>query len=317
MNRGIARRTIFEGHEDVGAFVEQLAEASGRGEIEVHSYSLMTTHYHLLVRSTKGVLAEAMQRVQTDYSRWFNRRRRRDGPLVRGRYLSKEVKSYAYRLAVVSYIDRNPVSAGLVSQAAIYPHGSARAYSRNRLEGGEWLERSWVESEVCRVLDISTYDPLRYSEVFGGLSMSLARVVEARLRSQAREDPLDDLIRAAPDSVAEWMGRKARLADGSKPGLPVVAPEAVEEAVQGLEGSVEEAWKIGRRSAWLVLRVGLMRQLGGLSLEAIGDRVGLARSGVGNITGLHLRLLESDTTYSQRAGVAASLALRMWESGGK
>ncbi len=89
----------------------------------------MTTHYHLLVRSPIGQLGYAMQRVQTEYSRWFNRGRRRDESLVRGRYTSKKVDSHGYRCTLVKYIDRNPVSAGLVSNARDYPYGSARSYA--------------------------------------------------------------------------------------------------------------------------------------------------------------------------------------------
>ncbi len=129
MNRGIARRTFFETKEDMGVFLEQLGTVSDRGELEVHAFALMTTHYHLLVRSPIGQLGHAMQRVQTEYSRWFNRGRRRDGSLVRGRYTSKKVDSHAYRCTLVKYIDRNPVSAGLVSNARDYPYGSARSYA--------------------------------------------------------------------------------------------------------------------------------------------------------------------------------------------
>ena len=54
------------------------------GLLEVHAYSVLTTHYHLLVRSPSGQMAVAMQRVGNRYVRWFNRRARRDGPLFRG-----------------------------------------------------------------------------------------------------------------------------------------------------------------------------------------------------------------------------------------
>ena len=119
----------------------------------------MTTHYHLLVRSPLGKVGVAMQRVQTEYSRAFNRGRKRDGPLVRGRYASKEVDSHSYRCAVVSYIDRNPVSAGLVPRAVDYPHGSARHYIRQISEGIEWHDRTWVEREVCERLQLPPTTP--------------------------------------------------------------------------------------------------------------------------------------------------------------
>ena len=125
MNRAIARRTLFERREDFRFFLAQVARSVRRGELEVHAYCLVGTHYHLLVRSPKGRLAEAMQRVQLAYSRWFNRSRRRDGSLVRSRYRSKAVRSLCYRRVLVGYIDANPCSARIAPRPESYPYGSA------------------------------------------------------------------------------------------------------------------------------------------------------------------------------------------------
>ena len=100
-NRAIARRALFERREDYRFFLANLARAARRGEIEIHAYCLMGTHYHLLLRSPEGRMAEAMHRVQLAYSRWFNRSRRRDGSLVRGRYGSRLVRSLSYRRVIV------------------------------------------------------------------------------------------------------------------------------------------------------------------------------------------------------------------------
>ena len=44
------------------------------GLIEVHVWCVMTTHFHLLVRSPVGRLSDGMRMVQREYSRAFNRR---------------------------------------------------------------------------------------------------------------------------------------------------------------------------------------------------------------------------------------------------
>jgi len=317
MNRGVAKRTFFETREDIDVFLGQLAEASDRGDLEIHAYALLTTHYHLMVRSPLGRLAEGMQRVQTEYSRWFNRGRKRDGPLVRGRYASKQVDSHNYRCAVVRYIDRNPVSAGLAARASDYPHGSAFHYAQNKTEDSGWLERSWVEGEVCRSLQIPDYEPARYGEVFSNLPEGLARVIEARLKSRATEDPLDNLLNAAPSTVLEWMKRKAKLADGTLPGLPVLAWNSIHDAVRTLAMGTDPSWKIGRRSGWVVLRVGLARQFCGLGMEEIGGLEGVSPSGVGKLARLHSKLILSDDQYAHRSGASASRALSEWKSGEK
>lgn len=86
MNRGIARRVVFPGRVQVRTFLAALACAVRRGEIEVHVFCLLPTHFHLLVRSPLGRLSEALRRVQNDFVRRTNRRARRDGSLIRARW---------------------------------------------------------------------------------------------------------------------------------------------------------------------------------------------------------------------------------------
>jgi hypothetical protein len=48
------------------------------GLVEVHAYSILTTHFHLLVRSVTGDVSEAMRQAANRFVRWLNRSRRRD-----------------------------------------------------------------------------------------------------------------------------------------------------------------------------------------------------------------------------------------------
>ncbi|MBN2673654.1 MAG: transposase, partial [Deltaproteobacteria bacterium] len=84
--------------------------------IEVHAYSLMPNHYHLLIRSRRGNLSPAMKHLGSVYTLEFNRRHKRDGTLFRGRFKSQLVKDDAYLLYLFAYIHLNPVKAGLASR---------------------------------------------------------------------------------------------------------------------------------------------------------------------------------------------------------
>ena len=55
VNRGIAKRPLFEDRDDIRYFLSRLAHEVRRGRIEVHAYCILTTHYHLLVRSPRGL----------------------------------------------------------------------------------------------------------------------------------------------------------------------------------------------------------------------------------------------------------------------
>ena len=48
VNRGLARRTLFEDRTDYRRFLAWIARASRRGLVEVHAYSLLPNHLHLL-----------------------------------------------------------------------------------------------------------------------------------------------------------------------------------------------------------------------------------------------------------------------------
>lgn len=232
MNRGIARRTLFETERDIRYFLSRLARCVRDGLIEIHAFCVMTTHFHLLVRSPEAELSLAMQRAQNQYVRWFNRSRRRDGTLLRGRFRSRPVRTLSYRRILVRYIDANPVAAGLVASPALYPHGSARCYAKP--VGPPWLDREWVEAYVQEVAGSASYRPGDYASAFGGsLPAQVARLVEKRIDGPtSNEDPLDELLKAAPGQVTEWMQRKALLADGTGIGVPVCDSEASREVLR-------------------------------------------------------------------------------------
>lgn len=312
-NRGIARRTLFETDRDIRTFLALVASEVRAREVEVHAYSIMTTHYHLLLRSTSGNLSRVMQRIQNRYSRWFNRARHRDGPLVRGRFMSRPVRSANYRNLLVRYIDANPVVAGLVAAPDAYPHGSATWYARPT--GPIWLERSWVEGRVRDSDQSDRYEPASYPRVFGGDPKSARlRLIGDRIRlPDARSDPLDDLLGAAPPRVLEWMMRKSHLADGTDVGLPVCIAEDVDEVLA--EARVREgSWVIRptRRAAcaWSQAHAGLLRSLCGLTLAEVGLRLGCSAAQVGVWESRHRHMLSLCDDYRRRTASLAHAALQ-------
>ena len=308
-NRAIARRTMFETRKDVRFFIAQLARSVRRGEIRVLAYSVLTTHYHLFVESS-GVLADAMCRIQTAYSRYFNRTRRRDGALARGRFASKRVDSYRYRMALVNYIDQNPVQARLVKSAIDYEFGSAHDYARR--SGPVWLSREWVTEVVADMIGRRPGDAGAYRQVFGGEHPEFSEVIERRMDfADKSDDPLDDLIDAAPRRVMEWMKKKAHLADGTRPGLPVVPRSRVMEQLRRREDSVlQVADSSGHRGSTVFhgMTCGLLRGLCGLRHREIASE-GISEGSIGRHLEFNRLSLLSNEEYSRLIGEIAHGAL--------
>ncbi len=319
MNRGVARRTMFEGDRDVRYLLAWVARMVQAGRIEVHAFVVMMTHFHFLVRSPLGELSWAMMRIQTEFARWFNRSRRRDGPLHRGRFRSKRVRSVVYRRILVRYIDSNPVLAGMTSASAGYRHGSAKHYARSR--GPIWLSRDWVEGQVRDAFRADTYDPKDYPAVFGPRNQARVHwLVQRRIDGPAGElDPLDQLHSASSDQVMDWMRRRAQLADGTGVGIPVADPTSVTEVIDESR-DVLEGWmlKTGRKatSARQQLYLALLVDLCALNFTDAGGLVGVSKTGAARLIERHRSFALNDAGYLAQASELARRALaRCHESG--
>ena len=305
-NRAVARRTFFEGDADIRYFLACLARAVRRGEIEVHAFSILTTHFHLLVRSLKGDLAEAMQRVQRDYVRRFNRQRHRDGSLVRGRYWSRRIENYSYLAAVIRYIDANPVEANHASRGSDWRYGSAR-YFAGRGRAPRWLASGLIQRHVALSMGTDAYDPAHYDLVF------LTRPGDAFIISRSRratvgDVQIDDLVAFAPAPVIDWMRRKSTLADGTRPGMAVAPPTDVRATIDAHRKSIGGWVVVGsghRHDGWSILEIALLRDLSGLTFRETAKVVALTERRARGAYERRRDLLVSDVVYAERAASAA------------
>jgi REP element-mobilizing transposase RayT len=309
MNRGVARRTVFEHAGDIRRFQALLARVVRDRKIEVHAFAFLTTHFHLLVRSISGELSPTLRWVERQYVGFFNRTRRRDGPLFRGRYRSRRVAEGQDLRNVVHYIDQNAITARLTEDGTEFPFASAWHYGRS--SGPVWLARDVIEGIVCEACGVDHYDPRLYDGVFGvHLAQPIEWLVERRLRKGSRHDLVSaDLLARAPAAVREWMERKARTADGTRPGVPMAAPAALMAQVDGVR-SRRPDWTVRlsrcRKPALPILAVGLLRTVCGLRLTEIGMRRHLAVATVHSFIRYHAQLIVNDPDY----GAVAAACVR-------
>ncbi len=310
-NRGVARRAIFETEPEIRFFLSLTARAVHRRWWRIHAYTVLHTHFHLLVCVMDQSLSRTMRWVLFRYARRFNRRRRREGPLFTSRFFSRPVHSATYRRIAVSYIDNNPVAAGLAPHAAAYPHGSAKHY--RSLAGPPWLDRSMVEGLVSDLLG-RPQDVGDYAAVFaGGNHADRKWLVERGPSDGSRsEDPVDDLLTSPTDRVRSWLVYRATLADGRDLRPPLVSPRAIDDAVGRLSAS-NPSWRVRievRASpGWQLLRIGLLRDMAKLTGPEITARVSLGRTQVHNRVRQHRRLLAMDTDYARQAANVLKAAL--------
>lgn len=305
MNRGLARRTIFESAADMRKFLALVAREVRRGRIELHAYSLLPNHFHLLIRSVVGELSRAMRRIQNGYARWFNRSRRRDGPLFKGRFLSRDIRSLEYRRNVVVYIHDNAIAAGLAADPAEYAWSSAGQLVRERRP--PWLATAWIEDECSRRAKGEGFGDRLLSAFPCRVDADFRRHMEKQLHQRLPKDLEEDEVPlrfAGSPKVVRWMFRKAKLADGTKPFRPVSPANRVERLVAAARervGPLLGLFKRRAKDAWATLRAGLLRLFAGCTLREIGLRADRHTSTCCRDVQDHLRLLRAAPGYERLA----------------
>ena len=112
------------------------------------AYCLMDNHVHLAVETGKAPLSRIMACLQSSYTQYFNRHYGRVGHLFQGRYKAFLVEKDRYALALLRYIDENPVKAGVAATAQAYRWSSDRDYRegpRTRVAGcGSVAADAWA-----------------------------------------------------------------------------------------------------------------------------------------------------------------------------
>ncbi|VEF49718.1 putative transposase [Bacillus freudenreichii] len=126
--RGNRRSSLFYDDRDRLTYLQMFLDARYEFPCILHSYCLMSNHIHLLLETIDHHPKYIMQRLNSSYAVYFNRRHSLDGHLFQGRYGSKLILSEDYFLKVSKYIHLNPVKANMVSSPEDYTWSSCSAY---------------------------------------------------------------------------------------------------------------------------------------------------------------------------------------------
>lgn len=125
--RGVHAEFLYRAVGDRHAFLRILESVTTTYAWRCLAYTLMGTHYHLLIRTRDANLARGMQMLNGRYAQSFNARHGRRGHLFGDRYFSALVDTDAYLRAAHRYIALNPVNAGLADSPTAWRWGSAAA----------------------------------------------------------------------------------------------------------------------------------------------------------------------------------------------
>jgi putative transposase len=153
--RGVDRRETFSADEDRYTYLRLLRENLSDADVRVLAWCLMTNHLHLVaVPGREDSLNVLLRRVHGRYAQYYNARWGRTGHLWQNRFFAC-VLGPGHLWAALAYVERNPVRAGMVKQAAEYRWSSAAAHLSGKDEHG-LLDMTWWRREGpedwCRIL---------------------------------------------------------------------------------------------------------------------------------------------------------------------
>lgn len=160
-NRGVAKQALFHDNHDYRYFLDALSyyleesttlrfsmlpdevrfglsrSMPEQPLVKVLAYCLMPNHFHFVLQQLQddGV-THCLRKALNSYTRAYNTRHRRVGPLFQGRFQAKRVEDDEQLLHLTRYVHLNPLMAKLTESAEQYRWSSMDAYlkkERHRL----------------------------------------------------------------------------------------------------------------------------------------------------------------------------------------
>jgi REP element-mobilizing transposase RayT len=140
--RGDRREDIYLDDADRERWLELFGEVCKRFNWVSHGWCQMTNHYHVIVETVGGNLAQGMRHLNGVYTQDFNRRHQRVGHVFQGRYKAILVEKNSYLLELSRYVVLNPVRAHMVAAPEAWHWSSYRAMMG--AGAPRWLQTDWL-----------------------------------------------------------------------------------------------------------------------------------------------------------------------------
>ena len=125
MTQGIDKSYIFSKTEDIKHYIKLMYKLKSEQNIKIIAYCIMNNHAHILIQ-TECIedLSKYMQRLNTSYGKYYNKKYKRIGYVFRDRFKSEGIYNEDHLYNCINYIYNNPVKAGICKQASQYPYSN-------------------------------------------------------------------------------------------------------------------------------------------------------------------------------------------------
>lgn len=129
--------------------------------VEIIAYCLMPTHLHLILKQLKeNGISSFMSNILNSYTRYFNTRHNRKGPLWEGRFKNVLVETDEQLFHLTRYVHLNPVTAYLINKPEEWPASSYQ----------EYILKDIGKDRICKYDDILEIEPASYRKFVENMS---------------------------------------------------------------------------------------------------------------------------------------------------
>ena len=151
ITQGINKSYIFEKPEDIKYYIKIMYSLSKEQKIKIVGYCIMSNHAHMLIQTENlQELSKYMQRLNTKYGKYYNKKYTRVGYVFRDRYKAEGIYNERYLYNCLKYIYDNPVKAGMCEKAEEYPYSN---YKRNEKKLDETYKFMDVEEDNKKITE--------------------------------------------------------------------------------------------------------------------------------------------------------------------
>ena len=197
INRGVEQRKVFLKDEDFKKFESLLCKYAKFYNITLHSYSLMSNHYHLLIEVNNDNLSKFMRQVNMNYAIYFNKNRKRSGHLWQGRFKSVYVIDEAYLYSLILYIEQNPIKARMVKNILDYRYQSLYHILNNTDYKKECLNNSYLTNKFKTKQELLEFINTKFDKDDLATLRQASNLVEQA--NTKKENPIDKLEKIFKD----------------------------------------------------------------------------------------------------------------------
>ncbi len=141
ITQGINKNYIFEREEDIKYYIKIMYNLIEKQKVEIVAYCIMNNHAHMLIKAEEiKELSKYMQRLNTKYAIYYNKKYEKVGYVFRDRYKSEGIYSEEQLYSCINYIYNNPVKAGMCNKAEEYPYSNHRKIKNNIVEDYNFID---------------------------------------------------------------------------------------------------------------------------------------------------------------------------------